>query len=167
MRGFSPPPTGGRGRKAPPLPRPTRCGTASTRCRPSLLTPMRRYRRRRWPRPALLLPRAERRAEQAITGERAGADTVRARLDAMQEQLAAEAEAANQARRQAQAAQTTPRYCGRQMPRGRAGAAWRGSGRRGGGNNNAGRGDSIGSSLPLYPSKLGSDIIRRSFVCRG
>ena len=47
---------------------------------------------------------------------------MRARLDAMQEQLAAEAEAANQARRRAQEAQTTPRYCGRHISRGRAGA---------------------------------------------
>ena len=45
------------------------------------------------------------RAEQAIAGERARADAVQARLDSTQEQLAAEAEAANQARRQAQAAQ--------------------------------------------------------------
>jgi hypothetical protein len=42
------------------------------------------------------------RAEQAIAGERARADAVRARLDAMQVQLAAEAEAADQARRKAQ-----------------------------------------------------------------
>jgi uncharacterized protein YPO0396 len=45
------------------------------------------------------------RAEQAIVGERARADAVRARLDAMQEQLAAEVEAVEQARRQAQTAQ--------------------------------------------------------------
>ena len=42
-------------------------------------------------------------AAEALAGERARADAVRARLDAMQ--LAAEAEAAEQARRQAQAAQ--------------------------------------------------------------
>jgi hypothetical protein len=44
------------------------------------------------------------RAEQAITGERAQADAVRARLDAMQVQLVVEAEAADQARRRAQEA---------------------------------------------------------------
>ena len=54
--------------------------------------------------PATAEARADR-AEQDLAGERARADAVRARLDAMQVQLAAEAKAADQARRQAQAAQ--------------------------------------------------------------
>ena len=45
------------------------------------------------------------RAEAAVAAERGRAEALRDRLDGMQEQLAAEVEAADQARRQAQAAQ--------------------------------------------------------------